>query len=93
MAPDDAIFLNEGDTMLCYMKHPPIVGKYADVWFSSYIDEYERDNYITLGRVTRMEKAKTGPGMFLVTKLGRFIVEEMYGECKREEMASNHCIQ
>lgn len=77
MLPDDAVFMNEGDTVCGYVKHSPEVGKYMDLWFSSYLDAEERDNYITLGRVTRIENAKSGNGKFLVTKLGRFIVEEV----------------
>lgn len=78
LASEEAVFLTEGDTLLGYVKHLPEVGKYMDVWFSPVLDVDERDNYVTLGRVTRIEEAKDGKGKFLVTKLGRFIVENMY---------------
>lgn len=75
-----------------YLKHAPIVGKYVDVWFSPVLDEYEKDNYVTLGRVTKIEPARDGSGIFLVTKLGRFIIEEVICE-RRQEVASNDYIQ
>lgn len=74
---EDAVFLAEGDTVLAYAKKPPKVGDYMDLWFSPIVDVYERDNYVTIGRVTRVEPAKDGIGQFVVTKKGRFIVEEM----------------
>ena len=77
---EDAVFLAEGDTVMCYAKKAPKVGEYMDLWFSSYLDTYERDNYVTLGRVTRVEPAKDGTGSFVVTKKGRFIVEGMNHE-------------
>ncbi len=74
---EDAVFLAEGDTVMCYSKKAPKVGEYMDLWFSPVLDQYEKDNYVTIGRVTRVEPAKDGVGMFVVTKKGRFVVEEM----------------
>lgn len=74
---EDAVFLAEGDTVLAYAKRPPKVGDYMDLWFSPTIDQYEKDNYVTIGRVTRIEPSKEGVGFYVVTKKGRFIVEPM----------------
>lgn len=90
---EDGVFLSEGDTLLGYAKHPPRVGKYMDVWFSSDSFYEDRENYITLGRVTKVEKSRDGDGLFVVTKLGRFTLTG--GQCGliAEKMASNHHVQ
>ena len=74
---DDMIFMQEGDVFNVYGKDKHEMEKYVDLWFSAYIDKEERDNYITLGRLKRVEDFRKGSGKFYVTKLGRFIVEEL----------------
>lgn len=75
--PDDAIFVAEGDVFSGYGKPVHQIEKYFDLWFASNVDKDERDNYITFGRIKRMEQFRNGTGKFYVTKLGRFIVEEL----------------
>lgn len=87
---EDGVFLNEGDTLLAYSKHPPRVGKYMDLWFSSASYYEDKENYITLGRVTKVEPAREGDGLFVVTKLGRFVLK---GAACGLQMASNDHLQ
>lgn len=74
---DDMVFMQEGDVLNVYSKDHHEMDKYVDLWFSSFVDQFERDNYITLGRLKRVEDFHKGRGKYFVTKLGRFIVEEM----------------
>lgn len=73
--PDDGIFLMEGDVLGGYGYADHQIDKYFDLWFDS--EKEDRDNYVTFGRVKKMEEFRNSKGKFYVTKIGRFIVEEV----------------
>ncbi len=83
--PDDGVFIAEGDVFSGYGHPEHIPDKYFDLWFAPILDQYERSNYVTFGRIKRMEAFRNGKGKFYVTKLGRFIVEELGNEKKSDD--------
>ncbi len=72
--PDDGIFLSEGDVVGGYGFANHQIGKYFDVWFTNP-KGLDRENYLTFGKVMRIEDFKKQKGMFYATKIGRFLVE------------------
>lgn len=74
--PEDGIFINVGDTIggWGFSKHE--VSKYFDLWFTNP-KGLDRENYITFGKVLRIEEYRKSKGLFYVTKIGRFLVEEV----------------
>jgi hypothetical protein len=90
---DDGVFLGEGDTVMAYTKQLPRVGKYIDLWFSSASYYEDAANYITLGRVLKIESARDQSGLFVVTKLGRFILTGGQCDSIAKEMANNSSVQ
>ena len=75
---DDEVFLQERDVFFGYSYKHHRSGKYFDLWFSNP-KEKDPQNFVTLGRILRIEDVGTEehPGKFqvLTTKLGRFYVE------------------
>lgn len=75
----DELFINERDVFFGYGYKLHRVGKYFDLWFN---DPKEKDpeNFVTFGRILRIEPPMEGSGLIYVTKFGRFYVQEMNDE-------------
>jgi hypothetical protein len=76
---DDQVYLGDaGDVFSVYAKPDHLDSGYFTTWFSSHVDGYESDNKLSFGRIKKVEQFRGQPNsLYYVTKLGRFIVEEI----------------
>ncbi len=73
--PDDIIIVKDKDVFYGFSYHNHVVGKYFDLWFTNCRDD-DPENFVTLGRITRIEPPYHGSGAIYVTRMGRFYIQE-----------------
>lgn len=73
--PPDGIPMFDNDRIFGYGYRQHRQGKYFDLWFTNPKED-DQDNFITFGRITRIDDNPDLPGKIYHTKLGRFYVEE-----------------
>jgi len=76
---DDLVVINDLDTFFGFSYKNHRSGKYFDLWFSNP-KEKDIENFVTFGRIIRIEPPYEGTGATYVTKFGRFYVQEMSDE-------------